>query len=148
MVCIDPRACRRFAVLFMVMAYGLGLSGCSIVGGPRKSPLPTDGPTIDQVYKNHSENAATSASDSEKARSRLPLRAAAEFNPGPAREDAVRQIERRFTRVQNPDLVMFVFPHLANGKHPVPGYLTAFPMYDSVEYLLPGEASDNLDGQR
>ena len=82
------------------------------------------------------------------ARARLPLRAATEYDPGPAREDATRQIDRRFVRVQNPDLVMAVFPHLAKGKYPIPGYQTIFPMYESVDYLLPGEASGNLDGLR
>ena len=43
---------------------------------------------------------------------------------------------------------MTVFPHLAKGKYPVPGYVTMFPMYESVEYLLPGEASSNYDGLR
>lgn len=31
------------------------------------------------------------------------------------------------------------YPHLAKGKYPVPGYVTVFPMYDTVEYALPGE---------
>jgi len=35
---------------------------------------------------------------------------------------------------------MYVFPHLAGEAHaPVPGYATAFPMYEQVEYALPGE---------
>jgi hypothetical protein len=41
--------------------------------------------------------------------------------------------------VPNPDLVMVVYPHLARGKYPVPGYVTTFPMYDEVIYALPGE---------
>ena len=36
---------------------------------------------------------------------------------------------------------MYVYPHLAQGRYPVPGYFTAFPMYERVEYLLPGEAT-------
>ena len=35
---------------------------------------------------------------------------------------------------------MFVFPHLAEREGvPVPGYATTFPMYERVEYALPGE---------
>ena len=123
------------------------LSGCSMISG-RSSPLPTSGPTMDEIYRNHSERAAASGSAADTARARLPLRAATEYDPGPAREDATRQIDRRFVRVQNPDLVMAVFPHLAKGKYPIPGYLTSFPMYESVDYLLPGEASDNINGMR
>ncbi|HET9641887.1 MAG TPA: hypothetical protein VFP68_00665, partial [Burkholderiaceae bacterium] len=40
-----------------------------------------------------------------------------------------------------PDLVMHVFPHLARGRYPVPGYVTVFPMYERVEYAMPGEAA-------
>ena len=36
---------------------------------------------------------------------------------------------------------MLVFPHLAKGRYPVPGYATVFPMYESVHYALPGEVA-------
>jgi hypothetical protein len=44
---------------------------------------------------------------------------------------------------------MYVFPHLASDERvPVPGYVTSFPMYERVEYALPGEVSlfDSRDG--
>lgn len=124
----------------------LVLSGCSMM--PHESPLPHDGPTMGQIYKDHNARGAATDSEAQAARSRMPLRAADEFDPGPTRESAQAQIERRFARVSNPDLVMTVFPHLAKGKYPVPGYQTMFPMYESVEYLLPGEVAGNLDGHR
>ncbi len=35
---------------------------------------------------------------------------------------------------------MYVFPHLAGPESvPVPGYATRFPLYERVEYALPGE---------
>ena len=50
------------------------------------------------------------------------------------------EIDNRFARLPNPDLVMYVTPHLsANGRYPVPGYSTVFPMYETVEYAMPGE---------
>lgn len=53
---------------------------------------------------------------------------------------AVDAINARFTRLPNPDLVMYVAPHLsADGRYPIPAYTTVFPMYESVEYALPGE---------
>jgi conjugative transfer region lipoprotein (TIGR03751 family) len=40
----------------------------------------------------------------------------------------------------NPDLVMYVFPHLAGTDPvPVPGYSTVFPLYQRVQYAMPGE---------
>lgn len=50
------------------------------------------------------------------------------------------EIYRQFHRLPNPDLVMYVFPHLAgNDPVPVPGYTTVFPLYQRVQYAMPGE---------
>ena len=47
-----------------------------------------------------------------------------------------------FPRLPNPSLVMYVFPHLAGAERtPVPGYATTFPLYERVEYALPGEVA-------
>lgn len=145
MASIDRPHRPRIAGLILA---ALALAGCTVIGGPRSSPLPTSGPTMEQIYATHKDRAAAGASTAQAARERLPLRAVTEYHPGPAREEPIRQLERRFVRAPNPDLVMTVFPHLAKGKYPVPGYVTAFPMYESVEYLLPGEASGDLDGLR
>jgi conjugative transfer region lipoprotein (TIGR03751 family) len=54
--------------------------------------------------------------------------------------DAASDIDMTFPRLPNPRLVMYVFPHLAGDDQvPVPGYATAFPFYERVEYALPGE---------
>lgn len=53
---------------------------------------------------------------------------------------AQNEIYRQFKRLPNPDLVMYVFPHLAGTEAvPVPGYSTVFPLYRRVQYALPGE---------
>jgi conjugative transfer region lipoprotein (TIGR03751 family) len=53
---------------------------------------------------------------------------------------AQNEIERQFHRLPNPDLLMYVFPHLAGTDPvPVPGYSTVFPFYQRVQYALPGE---------
>jgi conjugative transfer region lipoprotein (TIGR03751 family) len=49
----------------------------------------------------------------------------------------------QFPRLPNPDLVMYVYPHLAGTQAPVPGYSTVFPLYES-QYALPGERLDDL----
>ena len=53
---------------------------------------------------------------------------------------AANEIYRQFHRLPNPDLVMYVFPHLT-GSDPVsvPGYTTVFPLYQRVQYAMPGE---------
>ena len=53
---------------------------------------------------------------------------------------AQNEINRQFQRLPNPDLVMYVFPHLAGTDPvPVPGYSTVFPLYQRVQYAMPGE---------
>lgn len=52
--------------------------------------------------------------------------------------DTASEIRSQFPRLPNPDLVMYVFPHL-NGNTPVPGYSTVFPFYTRTQYALPGE---------
>ncbi len=53
---------------------------------------------------------------------------------------AQNEIRRQFQRLPNPDLVMYMFPHLAGTEPvPVPGYSTVFPLYQRVQYAMPGE---------
>jgi conjugative transfer region lipoprotein (TIGR03751 family) len=53
---------------------------------------------------------------------------------------AQNEIQRQFLRLPNPDLVMYVFPHLAGTQAvPIPGYSTLFPLYQRVQYAMPGE---------
>ena len=59
--------------------------------------------------------------------------------PGYART-AANEIELLFPRLPNPDVYIYVPAHLATElRIPVPGYTTAVPLYDRVEYALPGE---------
>src|SRR3546814_15906959 len=53
---------------------------------------------------------------------------------------ARNEVYRQFQRLPNPDLVMYVYPHLAGTDPvPVPGYTTVFPLYQRVQYAIPGE---------
>lgn len=52
------------------------------------------------------------------------------------------EISQQFPRLPNPDLVMYVFPHLADSNAPVPGYSTVFPFYSQVQYAMPGERTE------
>lgn len=54
--------------------------------------------------------------------------------------DAASEIRNIFKRLPNPDLVMYVFPHLAGQRTvPVPGYSTVFSFYRQTPYAMPGE---------
>jgi hypothetical protein len=51
---------------------------------------------------------------------------------------AQRELDVLFPWLPNPALVMYVYPHLAEGSG-VPGYATQFRMYPVDEVALPGE---------
>lgn len=68
---------------------------------------------------------------------------------------AVNEIHSQFHRLPNPDLTLYVFPHLSGGageQVPIPGYTTIFPLYTRPHYGQPGErvvyqvAPDNNSG--
>ena len=53
---------------------------------------------------------------------------------------AANELELLFPRLPNPDIFIYVPAHFATElRIPVPGYTTAVPLYDRVEYALPGE---------
>ncbi|MEL4013984.1 TIGR03751 family conjugal transfer lipoprotein [Dryocola clanedunensis] len=71
---------------------------------------------------------------------RAQLRRPPDVSPAQAAytRDARSEIRQQFPRLPNPDMVLYVFPHL-NGNTPVPGYSTVFPFYTRPQYALPGE---------
>lgn len=75
---------------------------------------------------------------------RLALRRPVQIKPAalqqPYTRTAANEIRSQFPRLPNPDLVLYIFPHLAGSERaPVPGYSTVFPFYRQVHYALPGE---------
>lgn len=144
----DSRGHKRVtaAGIFVI---SLLLSACSVTG-PRESPVVeiTEGsPTVLDIYRGQAN--AESSEQAESPRNRM--RRAVSPRPIAAGDEntqrywsAVQPMRQRFARVPNPDLVMVVYPHLAKGKYPVPGYVTVFPMYEETHYALPGEVAEDL----
>ena len=144
-----------FATLALaVLAAALG--GCSVMAN-RESPLNAvtrGSPTVVDVYRGKLGSADTKAGERAESPRQL-LRANSSARPiaegdGETQRywSALEPMRQRFARVPNPDLVMVVYPHLARGQYPVPGYVTVFPMYEQAQYALPGEvAEDLLDGR-
>lgn len=59
---------------------------------------------------------------------------------------AENEIKNLFPQLPNPDLIMYVYPHLsASGEPmPIPGYSTVIPFYSRVQYAQPGERTRGL----
>lgn len=126
-----------------------GLISVLLLGGcasTKDTVLPQDGKPMHQIYEEHFEQIGEQRAD--HAREPLQRRpGSGEANLHEYTREVHSEIKAMFPRLPNPTLVMFVFPHLAGPEGvPVPGYATSFPMYERVEYALPGEvpaASDD-----
>ncbi|QVX40742.1 TIGR03751 family conjugal transfer lipoprotein (plasmid) [Ralstonia solanacearum] len=124
----------------------LALSGCAT---NKDALLPRGDSTMLDIWNQEtggSANRGQSAQQLLDARQSLrrPLMSADRQNTQAANaaytRNATNEIYRQFHRLPNPDLVMYVFPHLAGtDPAPVPGYTTVFPLYQRVQYAMPGE---------
>ncbi len=132
------------------------LISLTLVGGCALTPdgddlLPDEGPTTLQVYEQHlageiaGESADESDNDSESVGSPQPtvVIVGESIAPGaraPSRRShaALRDLQRDFQRVPNPEIIGYVYPHLT-ANVPVPGYYTVFPLYEGIHYAEPGE---------
>ncbi len=115
-------------------------SGCSSM---TTAELPQDGPKMQQVYENHFEESGRQ--EVEGAREQIGTQRGRAIHNGDTdlngyTRTAYSEINELFPRLPNPTLIMYIDPHLTQAGHPVPGYSTAFPMYEMEQYALPGEA--------
>ena len=121
----------------------------SVVGcaGHKDSVLPPDGETMQTIYERHFSDIGMR--DTLTVRDELKGRSLDKDSGDLAGyvRDAYNELDVHFPRLPNPALVMYVFPHLAGHQRvPVPGYATTFPLYEKVEYALPGEVPTTPPG--
>ena len=58
----------------------------------------------------------------------------------PYTREVATEIDNLFPRLDNPDIVIYIYPHLATRtRAPIPGYTSVIPLFDRIEYQLPGE---------
>ena len=109
----------------------LGLSGCAT---SKDRVIPQDGPDMASVYAQHQRAAGLTSTVGTQ-------RPAADRDTDlfGYTQQASNEVEQVFPLLPNPQLVLFVFPHLSAEGAPVPGYSTAFPMYAVDQYAMPGE---------
>jgi len=112
-------------------------AGCA---GSKDTVLPKDGPSMQSIYDAHFQRMSAAETGSlREASLRRPLNNGEADLAGYSR-NAYNELDTLFPRLPNPTLVLYVFPHLAGEERvPIPGYATTFPLYERVEYALPGE---------
>jgi conjugative transfer region lipoprotein (TIGR03751 family) len=112
------------------------LSACA---STKEEVVPQNGPTMQQIYEHHMQQSGAE-SRTEEMREDLdrPVAPGKGDLKGYTRQ-ASNEIEQLFPLLPNPQMVLYIFPHLSAEGAPVPGYATAFPMYPVDQYALPGE---------
>lgn len=146
---------RRLYFVCFLFAVQAGLLGCS-----KSNLLPDTGPDIQEVYSRHiggmkgaparpptdEEKAAETEQHGNSPASGISAQPAVYRPVQDAQADLVdysrssnNELEQLFPVLPNPQLVMYVYPHLTPKGRPVPGYTTAFKMYEKDEFALPGE---------
>ncbi|MEE4891002.1 TIGR03751 family conjugal transfer lipoprotein [Pseudomonas alliivorans] len=140
---IDHVRSARSAVFYCSFIAAL-LTGCST---DKEQMLPHGQNTMMDVWNQGTTGSAGSASNRQLLDARSELRRPVDVRTTQPLQDgaaytrtAQNEIYSQFKRLPNPDLVMYVFPHLAGSDPaPVPGYTTVFPLYQRVQYAMPGE---------
>ena len=99
------------------------LSWISILTACSTNVIPQNGPTMEEVYDGM--NAEESTVDDEYSI---------------VKEVPSHATFHQFRKLSNPELTMYVFPHLA-GKDdvPIPGYYTTFNVYTHTHYAVSSE---------
>lgn len=111
------------------------ISGCAYQKTPFE--LAQDGPTMKQNYEAHlsgkkpQKNNVMSIGNTDISRNL---------------ENDINyfnSVERAYKRLANPEFEMYIYPHRATTHGVIiPGYSVNFPMYDKVQYSLPGDRTD------
>lgn len=126
----------------LILLFSLLLSACST---DQKTLLPVDENTTMLNIWGRQNNDAQALYDARSIlRRRLDDTTLTAQQQQTTRSDG-NATQALFRRLPNPDLEMYIFPHLAGSEDvPVPGYTTVFPFYNRVQYALPGERTDPL----
>ncbi|MCG7601785.1 TIGR03751 family conjugal transfer lipoprotein [Halomonas sp. McH1-25] len=150
----DRWASHRAALATLALAGLALLSGCATT---KDELMPTNGVTMQELWKQGStQGAAMPASAGQQAAAaargelRRPIGTGQLINEHTHyTRNAANEIYSQFSRLPNPDLVMYIYPHLAGGESvPVPGYSTIFPLYNKPQYAMPGEGARSVGRTR
>jgi conjugative transfer region lipoprotein (TIGR03751 family) len=114
------------------------LSACTTAG----DAIPQGGPTMAQVYEEAMQQSNGSTLDQARAQISSTINYKGENNLSNYTRTAENEINNLFPTLPNPQLVMYVYPHLAvQDEAPIPGYSTAFNLFEREHYAAPGEVS-------
>lgn len=118
----------------LMLITAIWISGCA-TSAPLKE-ISQSGPSTAELMRHGSSTSTNSSISMNKQ--------LYEVNYNDYTRTASNELDMLFPRLPNPVLVMYVYPHLSSAGVPVPGYSTAFKLYESDQYALPGETPYNV----
>ena len=123
-------------LMILILSGLIGMVSSCVMTSRNK--LPTNLKTKEQIWKAHFKGQTTRGSYQHRG-----TRTYHEDEPNRGFSfirHSKNETRALFKRLPNPDLVLYVFPHVKGPEQtPVPGYTTVFPMYTEVHYAMPGE---------
>ncbi|WP_249963185.1 TIGR03751 family conjugal transfer lipoprotein [Histophilus somni] len=129
--------------LLSLIGFAFLLSACST---SQKELLPTSNETMREIWNKGGSNAQLQVYRNSDNRQLDPVNYVGIKEQRDYTRTAENEIKNLFPRLPNPDLIMYVYPHLsASGEPmPIPGYSTVIPFYSRVQYAQPGERTRGL----
>lgn len=119
---------------------GFGLTACTTAG----DAIPQGGPTMAQVYEEAMQKSNGETLDQVRAQINPTVAYNSINTLSPYTRTADNEINNLFPTLPNPQVVMYIYPHLAGqDEAPVPGYSTAFNVFEREHYAMPGETPNN-----
>ena len=134
-------------ITLTALLISVALSGCSSSYSNKNSNAKSNKSrtTVADVMKQQSGSTDineyrkdTAKSDSRRSNTRSPTYSSELPLKHYTRSES-KELKGIFPRLPNPDLCMYVYPHLSLEGATIPGYSSCFSMYDKNHYALPGE---------
>ncbi|PJG82783.1 TIGR03751 family conjugal transfer lipoprotein [Caviibacterium pharyngocola] len=133
----------KLKMLFAGVAL-LTLTACST---SQEDLLPTNGETMRDIWQRGSgQDSQLQLYRSQDNRLLDPVNYISPNEQKSYTRTAENEANSLFPRLPNPDLIMYVYPHLTSSAEqmPIPGYSTIIPFYGRTQYAQPGERTRGL----
>jgi conjugative transfer region lipoprotein (TIGR03751 family) len=117
----------------MILMLLCTISWISLLSACTSNVVPQRGPTMEQIYDSvGKENRA----DDEQSETNIKYASYKDVQSQPIKNLSSNDMSHDFRKLPNPELKMSVFPHLAGNEDiPIPGYFTAFNVYERDHYI-------------
>ncbi|MDG2961709.1 TIGR03751 family conjugal transfer lipoprotein [Exercitatus varius] len=133
----------KFITLFSAIVIST-LTGCST---SQQDLLPTTGESMRDIWQRGSgQDSQLQLYRSQDNRLIDPVNYVSPNEQKSYTRTAENEANNLFPRLPNPDLIMYVYPHLSSSAEqmPIPGYSTIIPFYGRTQYAQPGERTRGL----